>query len=266
MARVSALVTEDTEGRGAEDKTLRGPGREFEPAGGQDPEDVSVTKQEHIAAGGLGAPDDGAGARCRLFDGFAIRRTIVPQGPAGVLFAKFGGGAAFDIAVRPLAQVRLDVGDTLVAGEAARLPGALEGAHQHQRETPAGEIASDGQSAVASLPGQGDVGAASVRAREAPFGFAVADEPDFRGPGVREPGDVSPEAAGSGLSGRGLRTSAPGGRGPEVGDGSPGVAGFGLLAAGLGTRGRGTGVWDGRGLLSRLARCGRGRPEVGEFA
>src|ERR1019366_2559083 len=172
------FVAESGNGGGAQSEKAAFLGRQAEPAGSQDAQDVAVGEERDIARGGQRAGDGSLGAFGHLDGGFAVGHAIGPQRPCRAFGLDLRGGAPFIIAVIPLAEVRVDEG-VLVAGETAGFAGALEGGDQDERELAKSQVAAEGGGFVAAGRGEGNIGAAGVSARTAPLGFAMADQPEF---------------------------------------------------------------------------------------
>ena len=127
----------------------------------------------------LGVPASNfCGAGAHLGDGFAVRHAVGPQRPARALGLDLLGGAAFVIAVIPLAEVGVDEG-VFVPGETAGFAGALQRGDQDKGKLAARKVAADGGGVAAARIGKGNVGAAGVSAGTAPLGFSVAHQPEF---------------------------------------------------------------------------------------
>ena len=157
------------------------PGRQTQPAGGEDAQDVAV-RHEHAVPPVGRAPDGSGQGRARR-----ARPTSAScspgVGPAGTGWShtsqsgsasalRIRGGAALPRPVVPLAQV---VGDVIgnEAGAACGVAGPAQRAAQDEgRRTPASSVAHRVGGALAA--GQREVRAAGVAARAAPLGLARA--------------------------------------------------------------------------------------------
>jgi hypothetical protein len=195
-----AFEAEDADGGGAEDEVFS-EGSIGDPATSKNAQYVSVSKEGDGTVGGEGALDHSLGAGGDLFESFTVGDLILPDGPAGNLFANLGCGLAFEDAVVPLLQVGIDDSVGIETGEAASLlrTGARTG--HDEIEGVIGEDRRQGGGLIASLIGEGYIGAAGMGAGEAPFGFAVTYKPDFVY-GVRHKAN---DTRSNGPSGRGAR-------------------------------------------------------------
>ena len=177
----SVFVAELAPGAGFELEETRGEGIKGEPASGEDAEAVGVANEECVATGFADAGNDAIDSRGDISGGFAVRARLCENSPAGDAFSDFRGGEAFVVAVVPLGEVGGDFGFFGEAGELAGAAGAEAWAAQDEAEFAPGEKWLEAGGALLAGGGEGDVGGGGVAAREAPLGFAVADENDFLG-------------------------------------------------------------------------------------
>ena len=84
-----------------------GGGRQVQVAGDEHPARVPVPDQDDVVLGqlALGVADHAVDPLRDLLRALAVRHRVRPDGPAGVLGADVGGGAALVVAVVPLAEV-----------------------------------------------------------------------------------------------------------------------------------------------------------------
>src|SRR5277367_4542415 len=99
---------------------------------GQNSQNMGVGEERHVPIGARGTIDDGLRARINLADGFSVGRLGIPDRPVRNFLADLIGGAAFIIAVVPLAQVWLDLRSVSEARQAARFASPLQGAGEDE--------------------------------------------------------------------------------------------------------------------------------------
>jgi hypothetical protein len=93
-----------------------------------------------------------------------------------MLLANRRGLEAFVAAVVPLSQIRIDAGLLAQASQFTGAAGPLQGAAQHQGKTAVRQRRGEQAGHRFAMVGEGDVSAAGVLTREAPFRFAVANQ------------------------------------------------------------------------------------------
>jgi len=142
---------------------------------------VRVAHEEGVATGFADAGNDAVDSRGDIGGGFAVWARVGENGPAGDAFSDFRSGEAFVVAVVPLGEVGGDFGFFGEAGEFAGAAGAEARAAEDEAELTVGEKWLEVSGTLFACGGEGDVGGRGVAAREAPLGFAVADENDFLG-------------------------------------------------------------------------------------
>ena len=152
-------------------------GRQVEPAGGQDPQEMAVREDQDIAVRGADPGEHAVGPCADLFDGLAVRPRPGPDRPARVVVADVRGQATLECAVVPFPQVRVDDRGLTEARQLCRFRRARHRAGEDEPEGGAGQPPAEGERLFATGLGQRDVGAAGVTAKTRPFGLAVADEP-----------------------------------------------------------------------------------------
>ena len=161
------------------------------PGAGQAAQDVAVGKQGHITIDCeqlIDQPLATGGDRSGILPAGAA---MAPHTPIRHGLPDLFGGDAFVIAVIPLAQVLVHLCAGAQASQLAGAPGPLQWTHPHLREGLTTQPWSQGLGFLFPIRQQGDVAAAGVAAIAAPFGGAVAEQPDGlarghgRAPGLR---------------------------------------------------------------------------------
>src|SRR2546430_12153529 len=138
---------------------------------------MAMGEKGDVAIGQYCAVNDRASSCGHMVDRLPAGKTCDPEIPAGNLLANIGCRAAFVIAIIPLDEVRLNLRHISITGEAARLEGTLEWTGEDQGKTFTGQAPCDGCRLFASGFGQRQIRPPGMRARAAPFGFAVPDQP-----------------------------------------------------------------------------------------
>ena len=163
---------------GAEQEPLTLFGREAQPAGGENAEQVAVGEQDGVAIGGEGALDGGVGAGTHLFDGFTVRNAVAKDVPAGAGGTDFRAGAALVIAIIPFDQVGFQLSLPAKAGQFTGAHGAPQRAGENEGEPATGEFFADRKGLCFAGRGEGDIGQSCMCAGDGPFRFPMANEPD----------------------------------------------------------------------------------------
>ena len=137
-------------------------------------------EQQHVAVdvGGEAVLDAAVGTPPDVIDGLALGPRAGPDTPVGDLGADVLGGPTLELAVIPLAQVRID-DRVREAGQVGGLGGPGSRTGEHEGEMVSGQPRTQGHGLAAALLGQGNVAAAGVPSGLRPLGLPVADEPDL---------------------------------------------------------------------------------------
>ena len=155
-------------------------------------------KEQHVAidARVQTTLDDPVGPHADLLDRLAPRHGPVQIAPVGDLRADVGRRPTLELAVIPLAEVRIDerVGEPRQSGG---LRGSRARAREDERERVAGEPAGERLGLSPPDVGQRDVAAPGMAPGRRPLGLAVADEPDLA---FRAGGSLTASASGRTLS------------------------------------------------------------------
>ena len=145
---------------------------------------MAARKHQHVAADRAHPGDDAVGAGAGFVRRFAARAPVAEKLPAGPLAQDLGGADTLVFAVIPFDEVRLGLGFDLrpwtKPGERAGARGTLERACQHPDEAEPAQPLAEPPRLLLAGRGQRQVGEASVLARQAPFGLAMAGERDDR--------------------------------------------------------------------------------------
>ena len=162
--------------------------RQPEPPGGEDPEHMSVCKQNRfVRAADFG--NHAIDACADVFRAFPAGATVGEDHPAGVPLVDLARRKAFVFAIVPFREVAVDHGALREAGQLAGLLGAGERARQHQVERHAREQRRQ-QARHPSAPlRERNIGEPGVLTAHAPFGLTVPDEknPPHRSPRAARP-------------------------------------------------------------------------------
>ncbi len=176
----AAVLAENADGGGFEGEAAAGVRGEAEPFGGEDAQEMAMGEDGHDAVALAEAGDDAVGTGGDFGNGLAVGDGSFPDGPAGVALADLLLGEAGAVAVIPFLQVGVDDCGGEIAGEFAGAASALERTAKDVIKGTAGEEASDGESFVFALGGEGEIGAAAVLAAARPGGLAMADQPNLK--------------------------------------------------------------------------------------
>jgi len=102
-----------------------------------------------------------------------------PDRPVWRILLYIVGFASFEYAVIPFLKIRLDCGRIAEPCNPAGFTGSQLRAGQHQRKTLSGKNRANGSSLLFAVLRKGNVGTARMRARDAPFRFAMANQPNL---------------------------------------------------------------------------------------
>ena len=139
---------------------------------------MAVPEHRHIAVGSRESVDHAADARTDILGRLSARGAVMEQIPRGPGGADVGGGAAFVVAIVPLAELRADFRAGEKPRQLARAHGAAQRAREDERERVAAEDARKLRCAALALRGERKIAAGGVPSIKAPFGLAVSDEKD----------------------------------------------------------------------------------------
>src|ERR1700722_18027405 len=114
------FITKGAEAGGAEQKVIARPCDILaEPAGGEDADEMSAGKEQDVTGDSAEPLDDAIGASAHLGGGFAAGAAVAEEVPAGVHRQDFGDRVAVVLAVVPLDEVGVHLGDGAEASEFA---------------------------------------------------------------------------------------------------------------------------------------------------
>ncbi len=154
-------------------------GREFQPACGEDPGEVSVGHDQHVVQAGFQDPGHNlVRACCHFVQGFAVGHTVRPDQVVGVVLADQVRADALIVAVVPFhgQRLMLRVRESCQLG---RPPGAAQRGGQDQVEVHLVQHLAGFHSLLLALHGQRQVGEPCVLPALGPFGLTVAQDPEL---------------------------------------------------------------------------------------
>ncbi len=172
------FMAEDADAAGVKCEEAACLRREAEPARGEDSQDVAMCEEGDAAGGGAGQFDHVVSTGGNFVDGFALGDAGAPDGPVGDVLTDLGSGAAFENSVVPFEKIRSDLRAVAESREAGRFARTFEGTGEDKRKILRGEDAPQFDGSLLSGFCKRNVSAPGVFAGSAPFGFAMADEPD----------------------------------------------------------------------------------------
>src|SRR5262249_30666588 len=173
-ARRLVLVAERAQARRAEHEEPAVDARfEPEPTRRQHPDEVAAREQQDVPPDRAHAPDHRVGPRADLPGRLASRAAVAEELPARTLRPDLGGAAALVLAVVPLDEIRIDLGDRGETAQLARPERTPEGTREYlgERQLPQ-PLAEPARVALAAFR-ERDVRESGVLPRERPRRLAV---------------------------------------------------------------------------------------------
>lgn len=173
------LVAEGGNAGRSQGERFRRDGIEPEPAGAENAQDVAVSEKRNVTFRGERAFDHFTGSCRYLADGLSAGHAVAKDRPSRAFPLDLAGGQPFVRAIVPFRQPRVRLRHPAETSQFTRLRCALQRTREHQCERMSGEEPAHRDGALNAIRSQRNVGASGMGAGDAPFRFAVADQPDF---------------------------------------------------------------------------------------
>ena len=137
---------------------------------------MTVRKEGDISVQRPESGQETVGAFGNLPGSFPARTPIAKEIPVRAPFANIHGTQSFVVAVIPLREVRVDLGDSAESGQLTSPPRSLSRAGQHLSKLDVPEARSKLLRPLLAALGQWNVCATGMLAGERPLGFAVSNK------------------------------------------------------------------------------------------
>jgi hypothetical protein len=149
--------------------------RQSDPSRDKGAQHMAMGEQGNISFRGARLSDDPIHSSSDLLRRLAARSTVAEDQPTRSRFVNLLRGQSFVLAVIPLHQIALGDGSVSESGQRTGFPGALQRAHQHEREGFLGQRGAEPLGKPAPIIGERYVGRAGVLTAQAPRGLTVPD-------------------------------------------------------------------------------------------